>query len=132
MAFSWNKIKAPFRHFDRQTVEEVMKAVDIDAETISGAARAAYPARVMDYETFSTMSDGVEYFAHAMMIELEHKDLTEGIPLATAMIVAAHLKGVEFEGKEPYIPFITYYDALIWMEGTHEKAWQLYLAKNKK
>lgn len=131
MEFSWNKVKDHFRRFDRRTVEDVMKAVNMDPKFLSRETRFNCPAKVMDFPTFDMIPDGVAYFAEAMNTELEHgkagnevqTNVTDDVPLATAMIAAAHVKGVEYEGNRPYRPFSTYYDFLWWMEGTHEMAW---------
>lgn len=130
MQFPWSIKKDHFRRFDRKTVEEIMKAVDVSPETLSGEARFNHPAKIMDFPTFDIIPDGVEYFAEAMNTELEHgkagtkeqTNVTDDIPLATAMIAAAHIKGVEYEGRQPYRPFPTYYDFLWWMEGVHDMA----------
>jgi len=116
--------------FDRETVVWVMSRLGINGESISGHKRSTYPARVLDFETFNTLFDPVDYFAKAMAIELEHgsaggerTNVTRDDTLATAKIVAAHLSGVE-HGKTPdqYIPFPLYYDWLIWVERLHEMA----------
>lgn len=131
MQFPWAVQKDHFRRFDRKTVEEVMKAVGVTPQFLSRETRFGCPAKVMDFPTFDTIPDGVSYFAEAMNTELEHgkagneeqTNVTDDIPLATAMIAAAHVKGVEYEGHRPYKPFPTYYDFLWWMEGVHEMAW---------
>lgn len=133
MQFPWNVEKNHFRRFDHKTVVEIMKAVNVDPQSLSRDARSNCPAKVMDFPTFNSIPDGISYFAEAMNTELEHgkagdseqTNITDDVPLATAMIAAAHVKGVEYEGDKPYKPFSTYYDFLWWMEGLHEMAWKL-------
>jgi hypothetical protein len=133
-SFSWNIKKNPFRKFDKDVVITNMNALNMIPEQFSGVRRKLYPAKVMDFETFDSLSDPVEYFAEAMNTELEHgiagdalhTNVTNDVPLATAMIVAAHLNGVEFE-KTKFTTFPTYYDFLWWMEGIHEAAVERFL-----
>jgi hypothetical protein len=116
-----------------------MQKVDISEQFCSRETRANCPAKIMDFPTFDTLPGGIEYFGNALAIEAEHgraginlqTNLTNDDPLATAMIVAAHLKGVEFDEPPPFKPFSTYYDFLIWIETLHSMAWQLYEDKCK-
>lgn len=122
--------KDSFAHFDRDTVSAAMKMLGIRPDTLSGKSRRHYFANVMDFDTFDTYSDPVEYFGKAMHIELEHgssasavgANITGDDALSTARIAKAHLFGVEFGENPPYQPFPTYYDFLIWMEELHKKA----------
>lgn len=116
-----------YSHFDRSTVESVMVRLKVPRETLSGLKRSKYPARILDFETFETLSDPVDYFATAMNVELEHgsaagvvgANVTGDDALTTGKIVVAHLLGVESGDTPPYKPFPTYYDFLLWMEKLH-------------
>lgn len=119
--------------FDRNQVAGLMLALGVDAEAISGHMRSTYPARVLDFDTFETLADPVDYFMEAMRLELEHG--TAGGPATnvsnddvaiTARIAAAHLMGVE-HGEDPadFRPFPTYYDWLLWVERLHSDALDL-------
>lgn len=118
-----------FSHFDRDTVEAAMGMLGIERGSLTGRARRAHYANVLDFETFDTLSDPVEYFDKAMTIELEHgkaarsvgANVTNDDALATARIAKAHLSGVEY-GKPDTDPFPSYYDFLIWMEYLHSAA----------
>jgi Protein of unknown function (DUF5661) len=123
--------KGPFSHFDRGTVEAAMKMLGIPDYMLSGESRRNDYANVMDFETFDTLSDPVEYFGKAMTIELEHgkaatsvgANVTNDDTLATARIAKAHLFGVEYGDQAAgYEPFPTYYDFLMWMELLHATA----------
>lgn len=119
-----------FVHFDKDTVYAAMKMLGIKPDMLSGKSRRYYFANVMDFDTFDTYSDPIEYFGKAMHIELEHgnaaatvgANVTGDDALATARIAKAHLYGVEYGENAPYHPFPTYYDFLMWMEELHKKA----------
>ena len=116
-----------FRNFDRATVISIMQSMDY-LPLLAGAWRKTDPGKVMDFDTFDTLVDPVEYFAEAMNTELEHgpransaTDVTGGDALKTAKIAAAHLSGFEYGVQNPE-PFPTYYDFLWWMESLHSAA----------
>lgn len=130
--FAWQRPKDHYRAFTRQQAAEAAAALKVDLASLSGARRKTDAGRVMHYDTMDTLSDPLDYWAEAMSTELEHgkagsaygTNVTDDDPLSTARIAAAHLFGVEYGGAKP-TPFPTYYDALWWMEGTHEKALEL-------
>lgn len=119
-----------YRYFTKSVVIDCMVRTSIVAAEITGYNRTNYRGRTLDFGTFATLSDPVDYFAAAMNTELEHgtagdaegTDVTGDDPMKTAMIAAAHIKGVERGGKRPYKPFPDYYDWLWWMEKLHERA----------
>lgn len=121
----WNK--NPYRHFDKYLVESCMRKLKINPKLLSGESRQKRP--IAPYYTFHALSDGTDYFAEAMTIELEHgraaaaigANVTNDDPMTSAMIAWAHIAGVEYGAKPPFKPFIQYYDALIWMEVTNER-----------
>ena len=96
---------------------------------ITGHNRLNYNGRTVIFDTFSTLSDPIDYFAEAMNTELEHgkagndvlTNITDDDALATAKIVTAHILGVE-RSSDSTIHFPDYYDWLWWMEGLHSKA----------
>lgn len=110
----------PFRYVSREKVVAAMGKLRIDAGAISGEARMNNRGRTLIFDTFSTLSDPVAYFAEACCTEMEHgtagmsvgTNVTGDSVLDTARIVAAHLRGVE-RGKSPerFIPFVGYYGA---------------------
>ena len=123
--------------FERNTVIMAMQALGVNASMLSGAQRRAYFANVLDFDTFDSLSDPVDYFSRAMHIELEHgsaaatvgANITGDEALATARIAWAHLSGVEHGEIPPFEPFPTYYDHLIWMERLHSDAVRLARAR---
>ena len=121
---------SPYRYFDKKTVIDCMMSTKMVAGDLTGHNRLNSKGKTLEFDTFSALADPVDYFAEAMSIELEHgsagaeegKDITGDCPLRTAQIAAAHLKGVERGKPRPYVPFVDYYDWLMWMERLHEAA----------
>jgi hypothetical protein len=133
MAVSWETLKDPFRHFGRESVALLMDRMGVGAEAISGPKRREDGGGILEFTTFDTLADPVEYFAEAMNIELEHgragasmgTNVTDDSPQATAQIVLAHIGGVEGDESPPFEPFPQYYDGLMFMEAMHRAAKKL-------
>lgn len=110
--------------FSRPDVVDAMDAIGVEPSHFTGDSRKEHPASVMNFETFYTLSNPIDYFAKAMQIELEHgtaagdvgADITQNDLYKTAMIAKAHLYGVEYGEKPPYDMFPAYYDYLMWIE----------------
>lgn len=119
--------KDPFRAFPRDQVAAIMGQLGVDPSNFDGPKRAKN--YFLYFDTFDTLSDGLEYLAEAMTIELEHgriaakvgSNVTDDDPLKTAQIAVAHVSGVEY-GEDSYVPFLQYYDMTIWNEAMHS-AW---------
>lgn len=118
--------------FPRSVVEDCIKKLNVPVNKLTGDYRSHYPASTVHFTTFETVSDPVQYFERAMETELEHgkagktTDVTNDDPLATAKIAAAHILGVE-HGQRDFILFVDYYDWLWFMEGLHDKAYEMFM-----
>lgn len=117
--------------FKRGQVSKIVEGMGLDVAALEGSARAE--GYFIDFETFVTVRDPLDYFAKAMETELEHgraaaavgANVTDDDPMQTAQIVLSHLCGIEFGRENPRSvkmcpKFPQYYDFLWWMERTHE------------
>lgn len=96
----------------------LMRSVGLHRGMLSGDYRK-YHSNVY-YKTMDSLSDPVDYFRKALLIELEHGKLNSSTNVtndslrATAKIVAAHLFGVEYDERPTKWKFRSfYYDVLI-------------------
>ena len=117
--------------YGREVVIQMMTELKVDAAELTGYNRKNDLGNTVLFDTFDTLSDPVSYFAKAMDTEMEHgkagkavdTNVTDDDARATAMIVVAHLKGVEHSRRpSEFITFGAYYDWLWWVEKLHEKA----------
>jgi hypothetical protein len=106
----------------RTEIDHYIKSLGFTPKSLSGPERQKTSKRTFD--SMYVLHDPHDYFRAAMGTELEHgriggslTDVTGDNLMATARIVAAHLKGVEFDKpKRKWIFFPAYYDWLWWME----------------
>ena len=102
-------------------MESAMKALGVRKTWLRGPNRRITSTKRFD--TMTTLSDPVDYFAKAYETELEHgsvnhsTDVTHDDFMKTCKIVAAHIRGVE-NGKvsRKWRRFPSYYDWLWYME----------------
>jgi len=106
----------------KDRARHLMHILGLSAVSLRGRNRARTCRK--RFPTFRTLADPYDYFIKAYQIELEHgrvggrlTNVTDNSEMSTAMIAAAHLKGVEYgEDSSQWKPFAAYYDWLIYME----------------